>query len=150
MRVLIFITLSLISLNSFTQTNLDPVFFIGPMIHYNIGSQENKFSFAIEGSAWAINTNLPVPPSIDLGIEFERKKLRVYSELQTGALLGVSLGPVVEFSENDPVFGFQSSIWASFITGLDLRYRRINRENFYAPGFFVKLPVSMDKLNTGF
>jgi hypothetical protein len=145
-RMLLFL---LISNFSFAQTDLSPVFFVGPMFHYNIGGENNRFSFSLEGSAWVTNSNLPLPPSVNLGIEFERKKVRVYSELQTGALLGLSLGPVIEFSENDPMFGFQSSIWAAFFTGFDMRYRRINKTNIYAPGFFIKAPILFDNLKLG-
>ena len=134
----------LISNSFFSQSNLDPIFFIGPMIHYNISAEENKFSYALEGSAWIVNKNFQIPPSIDFGIEFERKKVRVYSELQTGTLLGLSIGPVVEFSNAKPSFGFQTSIWASLLLGVDFRYRRINKTNFYSPGLFFKFPILMD------
>jgi hypothetical protein len=139
----------LLSNLTIAQSNLDPVFFVGPMVHYNIGREVNRFSFSLEASAWLVNMELPLPLSVDLGIEFERKKVRVYSELQTGALLGLSVGPVVEFSENDPVIGFQSSIWAAFFTGFDMRYRRINKSNIYAPGFFIKAPILLDNLKLG-
>jgi len=119
------------------------------MVHYNIGAEDNKFSFALEGSAWIVNQDFPLPPSVDFGIEFERKKIRVYSELQTGALLGLSIGPVVEFSENQPTFGFQTSVWASLLLGVDFRYRRINKSNYYNPGIFFKFPVLMDNLKLG-
>ncbi len=134
----------------FSQSKLNPFFFVGPMIHYNINAEKNKFSYALEGSAWIVNQNFPIPPSIDFGIEFERKKIRVYSELQSGSLLGLSVGPVIEFSEKDPVFGFQTSIWASLLLGADFRYRRINKTNFYSPGMFFKIPIFLNNSSFGF
>ena len=145
-----FLLFLIISGSTIAQTTSEPIFFIGPMIHYNIGGGDKKFSFALEASAWLLNQNLPLPIGGDLGVEFQRKKVRVYSELQTGSLLGLSLGPVVEFSENDPVLGFQSSLWSAFFLGFDMRYRRINKSNYYSPGIFFKLPLSMDNLSFGF
>lgn len=140
-KILFFLFLSNLC---FSQSKFNPFFFVGPMMHYNINAEKNKFSFSLEGSAWILSKNLPIPPSVDLGIEFERKKIRVYSELQTGSLLGLSVGPVIEFSDNDPIVGFQTSIWASFFAGIDFRYRRINKMNYYAPGMFFKLPILLN------
>ena len=139
-----------LSASSIAQNISETIFFVGPMVHYNIGGGDNKFSFAIEASGWLINKDLPLPLGGDLGIEFQRKKVRVYSELQTGALLGLSVGPVLEFSENDPELGFQSSIWTAFLLGVDMRYRRINKINYYSPGIFFKFPILLDNLSTGF
>jgi hypothetical protein len=143
-KILIFLFLSNLC---FSQSKLNPFFFVGPMMHYNINAEKNKFSFSLEGSAWILNKNFPIPPSVDLGIEIERKKFRVYSELQTGSLLGLSFGPVIEFSDKDPNFGFQTSIWASFFAGIDFRYRRMNKINYYSPGMFVKIPISFNSSN---
>jgi hypothetical protein len=145
-----FLIFILLTSSTIAQNTSEPIFFVGPMVHYNIGGGDKKFSFALEASGWLINKDLPLPLGGDLGVEFQRKKVRVYSELQTGSLLGLSLGPVLEFSENDPVLGFQSSIWSAFFLGFDMRYRRINKMNYYSPGIFFKFPFLMDNLSTGF
>ena len=145
-KTLLFILISNICI---AQSKLDPFFFIGPMVHYNINTEKNKFSFSLEGSAWFFIKDFPLPPSIDVGIEFERKKFRLYSELQTGSLIGMSIGPVLEISDKEPTFGVQSSLWASFFAGVDFRYRRINKSNYYAPGMFFKAPFLINN-NTGF
>lgn len=139
LTIFIFINSYVFSQNIFSE----PIFFVGPMIHFNFGNKEHHFSYGVEGSAWVFNSNQLPPLSADFGIEFEKAKIRVYSELQTGTLLGLSAGPVIEFERDvDPRLGFQSSVWGAFFLGLDMRYRRINKTNYFAPGIFFKFPVN--------
>lgn len=147
MRKTFFIFLLLISKISFAQSNNgEPIFFVGPTLHYNIGNNEKKFSFGIEGSAWLINSDLPLPLGADLGVEFEKKKVRFYSEIQTGALLGLALGPVLEIEDSNPRFGFQTSVWGAFFLGLNFRYRSINSSHYFSPGMFFKVPLNYPKI----
>jgi hypothetical protein len=148
--LLLYIFCVLYFFNISAQSNSTPTFFAGPTFHLNIGNEEHNISFGLEASAWLLNSDFNLPPSADIGIEFEKGKFRVYSELQTGALIGLSAGPVVEFSKEDPRFGFQSSIWAAFILGFDFRYRRINNTNYFCPGSFIKVPLNFDKSFAGF
>ena len=125
------------------------IFFVGPKFNFNFGNGEHHFSGGLEVSAWTLsNANLP-PYGADFGFEFEREKCRIYAELQTGALLGLSAGPVLELTRESQAIGFQSSVWAAFFLGTDMRYRRINYTNYFAPGFFFKVPV-LQQGNFGF
>jgi hypothetical protein len=150
MKKIFFLFLLSFSLLSKAQVNTTPTYLVGPMLHFNFGNGENHFSFGLEGSAWLLDSNFPIPPSIDFGFEYEKGKFRVYSEFQTGALIGLSAGPVIEFSDEDPRFGFQSSVWASFLAGVDFRYRRMNGGNYFAPGLFFKLPLNINQTLSGF
>jgi hypothetical protein len=108
------------------------------------------FSFALEGSYWHHNFNynkhdnlfsLNAPKSIDFGMEWGKGVTRIYSEFQIGqTVTGISAGIVSEFKNSSVSLGFQSSIWANYIGGLDLRYRRIDNHNFFCPGIYAKWP----------
>lgn len=121
---------------------------VGPKFNFNIGNGEHRFSGGLEASAWTFN-NSQIPFGVDFGFEFERDRCRIYAELQTGALLGLSAGPVIELTRETQAIGFQSSVWAALFLGTDMRYRRINATNYFAPGFFFKVPV-LNKGNLGF
>lgn len=114
---------------------------VGPMLHINFGGEKVTASFAIEAAYWNVYV---VPVSIDGGIEFDKHKIRIYSEFQTGiGILGVSAGPLLEIGTK-PFYlapGFQTSAWANWIVGLDMRYRRVQGKNYFAPGIYAKLPV---------
>lgn len=116
--------------------------FFGPMLHYNFGKGDRGLSVGVEASIW--NTDFGyLPQSIDIGIEFEKKKMRLYGEFQYYILYsGISFGYVKEFTKNEKSFGgFQASLWSAFFLGLDMRYRRLNKKNYLAPGIFFKLPL---------
>lgn len=125
------------------------ILFVGPKFNFNLGNGEHHFSGGLEVSAWTLsNVNLP-PYGADFGFEFEKEKCRIYTELQTGALLGLSAGPVLELTREEKKLGFQGSLWGAFFLGADMRYRRINSTNYFAPGFFFKVPV-LKQGNFGF
>jgi hypothetical protein len=113
---------------------------IGPMLHFNFGNEGFNVSGGIEWSYWNWEV---IPYGVDAGIEYGGKKLRLYSELQTGlGLAGMSAGPVMQFTVNQPKInlGFQGSGWVNLMYGLDFRYRRIDGKNAYSPGVYTKFP----------
>ncbi len=130
----------LLSLNF--KTFGQEVWTIGPMLHYNFGGEKRHFSWAIELAYWNIKN---VPYSIDGGIEFSKKRIRLYSEVQTGiGVTGVSVGPVLEINkvERNVHLGFQTTLWLNYFIGLDYRYRRIDKTNFNCIGAYGKIPFS--------
>lgn len=123
---------------------------VGPMLHINFGGEKVTASFAVEAAYWNVYV---LPVSIDGGIEFDKHKIRIYSEFQTGiGILGISAGPLLEIGTK-PFYlapGFQTSAWANWFIGLDMRYRRVKGKDYFAPGIYAKLPVSFydkDKTN---
>src|SRR6476620_6069521 len=68
---------------------------MGPMLHVNLGGEKIRASWAMEFAYWNFNS---FPYSFDFAVEFERKKIRLYTEMSTGCLVaGVAAGPVIEF-----------------------------------------------------
>ena len=117
---------------------------LGPMLHYNIGGEKNRFSFAIELAYWNYEG---FPYSADAGIEFEKQKIRLYSELQTGiGLAGLAIGPVFEVKtkEKKVHLGLQGSLWANYFLGFDVRFRKSGDEFYLSPGTYFKLPVGYE------
>ena len=115
---------------------------VGPMFHINFGKEKRTTAFSIEAAYWNITRFIY---SVDVGLEIERGKLRLYSEGQTGiGVTGVSLGPVVEFNfpESKTRLGVQGSCWINYILGVDYRIRFIDHQKFNYIGFYGKLPVS--------
>ena len=121
--------------------------FVGPMIHFNFGGGEHHLSLVLEGSYWKdvlMNSNAPFL-GVDAGFEYEiGGKWRFYSEAQTGGILGLSAGPVLEVSDGRGDWGIQSSVWYCFIVGLDMRWRYTDR-SYWSPGVFGKLPLPIQK-----
>lgn len=118
------------------------VWTIGPFLHYNFGGEKRHFSWALEIAYWNIKN---VPYSIDGGIEFGKKRVRLYSEVQTGiGVTGVSIGPVLEINkiEKKVRLGYQTTLWINYFIGLDYRYRRIDKTNFNCIGTYAKLPFA--------
>ncbi len=139
MKSIVIIILMLFSLQLKAQfSNL--LVFVGPKFNFNFGNGQHRFSGGLEASAWTLNNN-SIPFGADFGFEFERDRCRIYSELQAGAILGVSVGPVLELTKETHAIGFQGSAWAAIFLGVDMRYRRINATNYFAPGIFFKYPV---------
>lgn len=123
------------------QINAQDVWTVGPMLHINFGDQKVKASFSVEAAYWNVYF---IPYSLDAGIEFEKQKIRIYSEFQTGiVVLGGSIGPVLEFNTKEQNFkgGVQASVWANYVLGVNLRYRKIGGKEYFAPGIYGKLPV---------
>lgn len=119
---------------------------IGPMLHYNFGGEKRNTSFAIEMAYWNLNNFYH---SVDVGIEFERKRFRIYSEGQTGiGLTGLSFGPVVEFEKGNGVhLGVQGSCWINYFLGVDYRIRFIDHQKIQAAGLYAKLPIATSGLD---
>lgn len=141
MRIKAIITLCyLLSLNF--KTLGQEVWTIGPMLHYNFGGEKRHFSWAIELAYWNIKN---IPYSLDGGIEFSKKRIRLYSEVQTGiGVTGVSVGPVLEINkvERKVHLGYQTTFWLNYFIGLDYRYRRIDKTNFNCVGTYGKIPFA--------
>ena len=86
-----------------------------------------------------------VPYSIDGGIEFNKKRIRLYSGVQTGiAVAGLSVGPVLEINkaERKAHLGYQTTFWVNYFIGVDYRYRRIDKTNFNCVGTYGKIPFA--------
>jgi len=133
-----------VSERSFSQE----IWTIGPMLHVNFGGGEKRStSFAIEAAYW---NAIKFPYSVDFAVEFDRGRVRLYSEAQTGiGLTGLSLGPVVEFANNGTRLGVQGSCWANYFLGVDYRIRFIDKKRFHAVGLYAKLPLATAGLSDG-
>lgn len=139
------IILTIISLLSSASTK--EIWMIGPMLHINIGSEKIRPSIALEVSYWNYES---FPYSIDGGVEFEKSRVRVYSELQAGiGLAGVSCGPLVEFRTDEGAVkgGFQGSMWANFFWGFDIRFRSAGGAFYFSPGTYFKIPLKAFELD---
>jgi hypothetical protein len=138
-----FATLALIVLSVFYT----PVLFaqkflsVGPMLHVNFGNGKIKPSIGFEVAYWNYEH---FPYSVDLGIDYEKSKFRIYSEAQTGiAVTGLSAGPFVEFKKDSPIqAGLQGSFWINYYVGVDCRFRIMKGGNYIAPGIYAKLPLA--------
>lgn len=116
---------------------------IGPMLHFNISEKKVKPSFAIEAAYWNYTI---VPYSVDMAIEFEKKKIRLYTEGQTGiGFAGVSFGPVIEIQTEAKKIklGYQGSVWSNYFLGFDYRVRKIDNKKHHCPGIYAKLPFHL-------
>jgi hypothetical protein len=118
------------------------------MLHINFGGEKRSTSFAIEAAYWNISK---FPYSVDFAVEFDRSKIRLYSEAQTGiGLTGLSLGPVIEFNANGTThLGVQGSCWANYFLGVDYRLRFIDHQRFHCIGLYAKLPFATSGLSGG-
>lgn len=117
------------------------VWMFGPMIHFNFGSEKMHVSYGVELSYWNYDR---FPYSFDGAVEFEKQKVRVYTEAQTGiGFVGLSVGPVMEYrkTENKIALGAQCSAWGNYFGGIDLRLRVLEEGIVFSPGLYLKLPV---------
>ncbi|HEX3007659.1 MAG TPA: hypothetical protein VHO90_08610 [Bacteroidales bacterium] len=140
--LLTFLIATSLFVNANSQTK--EVWMFGPMLHFNFGNKEVHTSIGIELSYWNY-THFPY--SVDFGIDFERKKSRLYSEVQTGiGILGISAGPVIELNryEHKLMAGFQGSLWGNYFGGFDLRYRKMGGNSYISPGGYFKLPMGYE------
>jgi hypothetical protein len=121
---------------------------IGPMLHVNFGGEKRSTSFGIEAAYWNIKKT---PYSFDFGIEFDRRKTRLYTEAQTGiGITGVSLGPVVQFNTGGRTkLGIQGSCWINYILGVDYRMRFLRDEKIHSVGTYVKVLMASSGLPSG-
>ena len=126
----------------FTKIALaDEIWMIGPMLHCNFGNHKVRCSWGIEVSYWNIGH---FPYSFDAAVEYEKHKIRLYSEAQTGiGFAGVSLGPLIEYKTDEKKIngGFQWSVWGNYFIGIDLRYRITGDKSYFCPGIYAKLPI---------
>jgi hypothetical protein len=132
--------------NGFSQKQ--EVYMLGPMLHFNINDKKLHTSFGVELSYWNYNH---FPYSVDGALEFEKKKVRLYSEFQTGiGILGFSLGPVLEFNGNTHhvKLGTQGSLWANYIGGFDMRLRLIDKQSWLCPGIYFKIPLAFGEYSS--
>jgi hypothetical protein len=138
----ILIIFILLSVNLNAQSGSSSYVFVGPMLHFNIGNKENKFSFGLEASYWnqPYSSNTSVGADFGIEREFGTKKIRIYSEAQIGYIFGASLGPVLEIQNRKSTLGIQGSAWCTFFGGVDLRFRSTD-SNYFAPGIMLKMLV---------
>lgn len=144
-KFILIIFLILNSLLSFSQ--IKQVWMVGPMFHLNIGDSKLRGSFGIEAAYWNYEH---FPYSYDFAIEFEKQKIRFYSEVQTGiGIAGISLGPVLEIRTNEAKLkaGFQTSVWGNYFLGFDLRYRNVGGDSYFCPGTYFKIPLGYGNSN---
>lgn len=101
----------------------------------------------MEAAYWNI---YKFPYSFDFGIEFDRKKTRLYSEFQTGiGILGVSGGPVFQFGKDSGAkLGLQVTSWFNYYLGVDYRLIFLRNEKRMAIGTYVKIPVATHGLES--
>lgn len=122
----------------------------GPMVHYEFGPKgQGGLTFGVETSYWGETPdNLPI--GWDMGVEFAKTGIRIYTEAQTGLLVGVSVGPYLEFPyagthsgddfKTGPRLGIQGSAWAWWVVAVDLRARWDGTSGAVSPGVFAKYP----------
>jgi hypothetical protein len=142
-RIVVIASLMMASTFSFSQE----IWTIGPMLHFSLGGEKRSTTFSIEGAYWNINKFIY---SVDFAVEFERGKMRLYSEAQTGlGVTGLSLGPVVEFNfrESKTRLGVQGSCWINYIFGVDYRMRFIDGKKLHYAGAYFKLPMATSGLD---
>ncbi|MGC3943873.1 MAG: hypothetical protein QM762_04925 [Chryseolinea sp.] len=121
---------------------------VGPMLHVNFGGgQKKSVSFAIETAYWNV---VKWPYSFDFGIEFDRKKTRLYSEFQTGiGIAGISAGPVFQFGKDSgPKLGMQVTSWVNYYLGFDYRMIFLRNEKRMAIGTYAKVPIATHGLES--
>jgi hypothetical protein len=141
---LVIIVLLTSQINSYSQE----LWTIGPMLHVNFGGEKRSTSFGIESAYWNINAT---PWSIDFGVEFDRGKTRLYSELQTGiGITGISFGPVVQFNTGDAAkLGVQGSCWINYGIGVDYRMRFLRDEKIHSVGVYAKMLLASSDHHNG-
>jgi hypothetical protein len=133
-RVIVTVIFMLSFFCNFSQT----IWTVGPMIHFNIGGKQKQFSYSLEFAYWNFSH---FPYSVDFAAEFAKKRIRLYSELQTGiGIAGLSAGPVFEIQTDKPAckLGFQGSVWGNYYLGFDLRFRYMDNTGFFCPGTYLK------------
>lgn len=132
---------------------------VGPMFHWNFKEGGlDAFSFGIEASWWRFGQRpqerstwfISLPDyklpgyGVAFGIDFDKHAVRLYAEPQVGMIIaGASIGCVAELptSRKPPRLGFQGSLWAHYLAGIDFRYRHLAGDHYQALGFYAKLPV---------
>jgi hypothetical protein len=134
-----------------TIGNAQDLFTVSPTLHINFGNGDRVHcSYGFEVAYWHLDDFYH---SVDCGLEFQHKKIRLYGEVQTGVwFTGISLGPVIEFSRlgDGTHGGFQGSIWTSNVVGIDYRRRWINGRSDHAFGLMLnKYPIPLPEIDLG-
>ena len=130
------------------EVNAQTIWTVGPMLHVNFGGgQKKSVSFAVEAAYWNV---VKWPYSFDFGIEFDRKKTRLYSEFQTGVgVAGISGGPVFQFGKDSGAkLGLQVTSWFNYYLGVDYRMIFLRNERRMAVGTYVKVPIATHGLES--
>jgi hypothetical protein len=94
----------------------------------------------VEASYWRLKG---FPYGADAAVEYQKGKLRIYTEAQTGiGIAGISAGPFIEFAKATPVkAGLQITGWMNYYIGADLRVRIYNGPDIFAAGIYAKVPA---------
>ncbi len=139
------------------------IFTIGPVISWNFSDKQCKFSGGFEFGILALpiitENNNETFLSLELGLDFERAKSRLYSEFKLikyipgkgiPVIYGISAGPVMEWDKTaKTTYGFQSTVYTWYFVGANFKYRRINGKNHFGPGMFFKIPFTFMKISPG-
>ena len=127
-------------------------YWAGPKINFNISKTDdkvgNRISGGLEVSLWTWGVGMP--KGLDFGFEVEKDRVRIYADIQAGMLLGLSMGPVIEIANKRANLGFQTALWGAALIGAEVKYRRIDSKNYFAPGFMFKLPLQTKGGGSGF
>ena len=110
------------------------------MVQLNFEGKKVKPSFAIEASYWRLEG---FPYGADAAIEFQKGKIRLYAEAQTGiGVAGLSAGPFIEFAKATRVKGgFQMTGWVNYYLGIDARVRFYKGPDVFSAGLYAKVPA---------
>lgn len=116
----------------------DQLLLVGPRITYHLNGEGflNNLGFGLEISKWYSGFF-----GFDVGIEFGKKRMVMYSEGQVGlGLLGTSLGPYINFLNPTKKIGIQSTTWVNFLLGGQYRYRSQEPIQKSSLGLYLTLP----------
>jgi hypothetical protein len=118
---------------------------VGPMLHLQFGEHGHYLGYGLEASYWNFLGGV-WPYGVDVGAEFGHGHFRIYSEAQASLVVtGFSMGPVLEIGgEHGTNLGWQNTLWAAYVLGLDMRWRFANGKTDHDPGVFLKFPALYD------
>ena len=154
--ILLIIISTLLPLAGFSQ-----IYTIGPTINWYFGSKQCKVSGGLElgiiGIPIEYNDNNSGVLSMELGLDFEKNRNRLYTEIRftqynkySPVLVGLSAGPVLEWGKDcKTAIGIQTSAYGWCIVGANFRYRYVNGKSSYGPGMFLKLPFAFKRISMG-
>ena len=156
---LIIILSTLLPFAGFSQ-----IYTIGPTINFNFGNKQCKVTggleFGIIGIPIEYNDYSGGVLSLELGLDFEKNRNRLYTEIRftqyaenkkgLPILFGISAGPVLEWGKDcKTAIGIQSSAYGWLILGAHFRYRYVNNKSTYSPGMFLKIPFTFMRIDPG-
>ena len=152
--LIIIISTTLLPLAGFSQ-----IYTIGPTINWNFRNKQCKVSGGIElgiiGILIEYNENNGGVLSLELGLDFEKNRNRLYTEIRftqynkySPVLVGISAGPVLEWGKDcKTAIGIQTSAYGWCIAGINFRYRYVNNKSTYGPGMFLKIPFTFMRID---